>query len=843
MIKSHFQFIYKLKRRNYFLDLLIQITKSSLLSLLMLALWQWLHPFQNTPSVALALLVFVVTLFWKLPKPPKKIEAQSGLLGLEIKYPHAKYSPLDSDVILKAELSQDHDSKPNPSAEVEWTSFLDKEKSLIKKMEFARLQMRLSSLLLPLILVISLFGLSAPSVETTLDQVKGIVRNFSRGSRIEVVSGNFSEGSPGSYNLGKVPHQITLTEENMLRIFIDTGNDENSPVITLKKARTGAKATLGKDLPKPDESNSTATQEETQTFLATPVRNKASGLKEPGLFELSFSSPESTDLFLPSIYGEKKLASFIVKSSPKPKVQLSLASENPNDPWHDEDPLPLSIQVDAFHPLQLVKLKIAVSGKTSFETVANILKEDQVRYDSVYPLDVRPYVDNDFVELEISAVAEDRGVPRPLSGESRVIKLKVASAYGRYQMTLQKLRKVKQSLDEALNSSAFKVDPESMNSFKEAEKVSESSPYFDGLDRMNLGRMGEDLAKALDSKSPSKLVVLNGELSDFLFEHESLDDRERDRDFFVVARTLSRVLEMEEASRTVNASFVGERIINFLDTRAERWKKRVERLPLNLVPKDSEEVIGKKRFQKSIQNVVSLGENSGSSLTNQEKNEKLNSSLKLLANTVSEYRNWIDALEKAEDELRKNQQENKQKAMANAANKLRELQKNQGEISSKLDRADARENEIAENWNTTASAQEKNKKETAALVQEMASMSPEGAKRLEAASDAMAETMSSGSSKNFPAAESMSDMAGRLLSQSQKSLQDKKEEQGRQPRKRRQTSGDNSYGTQVSGNVDLKREYAVDKKYREEILDSINETPASKEDLPLLNNYLRKTVR
>jgi seryl-tRNA synthetase len=238
--------------------------------------------------------------------------------------------------------------------------------------------------------------------------------------------------------------------------------------------------------------------------------------------------------------------------------------------------------------------------------------------------------------------------------------------------------------------------------------------------------------------------------------------------------------------------------------------------------------------------VVSLAESTGSAA---EKNEKLNSSLKLLATTVSEYRNWIDALEKAEDELRKNQQEDKQKAMANAANKLRELQKNQGDISSKLDRADARENEIAKDWNATASSQQKNKKETEALVGEMATMSPEGAKRLQAAADAMEETMTSGSTKNFSTAESMSDMAGRLLSQSQKSLQDNKEDQGRQPRKRRQTSGDNSFGTQVSGNVDLKREYSVDKKYREEILDSINETPAAKEDLPLLNNYLRKTVR
>jgi hypothetical protein len=41
----------------------------------------------------------------------------------------------------------------------------------------------------------------------------------------------------------------------------------------------------------------------------------------------------------------------------------------------------------------------------------------------------------------------------------------------------------------------------------------------------------------------------------------------------------------------------------------------------------------------------------------------------------------------------------------------------------------------------------------------------------------------------------------------------------------------------------MKREYSVDRKYREEILKSVEENPTAKEDLPLLNNYLRKTVR
>ena len=41
-------------------------------------------------------------------------------------------------------------------------------------------------------------------------------------------------------------------------------------------------------------------------------------------------------------------------------------------------------------------------------------------------------------------------------------------------------------------------------------------------------------------------------LDDFLFEHEILDDRERDRDFFVATRALTRLVEKKPSKRLVN---------------------------------------------------------------------------------------------------------------------------------------------------------------------------------------------------------------------------------------------------------------------------------------------------
>ena len=44
---------------------------------------------------------------------------------------------------------------------------------------------------------------------------------------------------------------------------------------------------------------------------------------------------------------------------------------------------------------------------------------------------------SDIAKIHISAIAADRNIPNPLIGESNVISVNAASAYGRYQQTLQ----------------------------------------------------------------------------------------------------------------------------------------------------------------------------------------------------------------------------------------------------------------------------------------------------------------------------------------------------------------------------------------------------------------------
>ena len=529
MIKNHFKKVDKIKRKSYFAELVLQFVKALLLAGIMVSVWQWLHPFQETSSLFLSLLCFLITIIWKFPKRPASIKVKDAILGLETKYKNSVYPPLDCDEELKSELSPNKEIfSLNESAKSEWSELLARELNLIQRMEKARIQMRATSLVIPFLIAFSTMHFTHPSVASTYLQVQGLVRNFIKGSSLEILSGEYKADQPRTFNLGRTTHQIELVEDNLIKIYLDRKNESEMPIVKLVKPG---------GIPPDNE----------QTFLAAPSRNKDSGQIEPGLFELTFSTPSTSDLYVPSLFGNQKLVHFNVKTSPVPKVTLSLAQEQPKDPWHDDIPLPLIIKVEATNPLKTVKIKIITAQKEYFEMVANFLKNDQLSYAGSYPLELKSFVDSDIADIELVAVAEDLGVPKNLTGESKPLKIKVASGYGRYQIALQKLRTVKQTLDEALNSQNFKLNPEVQATFSDALKTSESSPYFDGLDRLNLTKMGEDLNRAGEQKKLEDLMIVNSKLNDFLFEHEMLDDRERDRDFFVAVRALSLSLSLSRA--------------------------------------------------------------------------------------------------------------------------------------------------------------------------------------------------------------------------------------------------------------------------------------------------------
>jgi len=993
MIKIYFEKIEKLRLIYFYLDWLLIITKSLILGLLMMSVWQWLHPFQKNESFFAGLLVALLVTLWSIPKRPKKISTREAVLGLEIKHPHTKLSPLDVDPELAASMTESnnlgisgdkvqilnpteslnqtlsnpfdrsrngnlakvfrffklkkaderkssHDqpqessypshssreridqnqftkdspannnSRRDPSrvsriarqkdfvnslltsilgsikkitldikelningliikildlisgffhkvahqfskigakkstrteqtaistpiqvqnnrnGHQEWAEVLSREWRLVQQLHRVKIQSRLTALVLPVCLILIFYKYSSPSFSSTFESLKGLVRNLSRGSRIEIVQGRSDAGGPAVYELGGEAPEIHLLDENLLQLFLDTGNQQDLPIIQLVK--------LG-DSDQADQADQ-AKQQNIQTFLATPVRNPENGQIQNGMYSLGFSTPQSADLFIPSLFGEKKLARLDVRSSPVPKISLSIAQDNPPDPWPDEELLPLQIRADGINPLKSITLFIHQGKNESRETVANILKETEFTYSNQYRLNLSTFMESDLAEIEITAEATDRASPKPLIGVSKTLKINVASAYGRYQLTLQKLKSVKNALDEAVNSKGLKLDASTLENMQEADQKSHSSPYFDSLDRLEIAQMANDLKTADNNKSLTTFIQVGAKLSDFLYDHESLDDRERDRDFYVAVRALSRMIELDANSRPAPIGHIKERILKFLDQRTDRWKKRLSRLPPELAPKTSNDIIKKMPFHTAIEE--------SSTLAN-DKPDQTSRSLQQLSQTAGRYRDWLDALESAENKARELREQNRQQAVANAENKLRELQKNQSKILNLLDKADTRTNEVRNNWPEIADEQKSNAGKTSALVPEIAQVSPDGARRLEMAEKAMNQALAAGGEQNFNGAESQADLAGRLLNDSQRSLQQQtRNSDGRESRKRRRVTGDNYFGQNIlGGDIEVKHDYTVDRKYREEILNSIEDSRQKSDDQSLINNYLKKTVR
>ncbi len=62
------------------------------------------------------------------------------------------------------------------------------------------------------------------------------------------------------------------------------------------------------------------------------------------------------------------------------------------------------------------------------------------------------------------------------------------------------------------------------------------------------------------------MFTVKAQIDDFLFEHEGIDDRERDRDFFVSLRTYSRLLTLSKSGKEELSSIRKEPLARSLTT-------------------------------------------------------------------------------------------------------------------------------------------------------------------------------------------------------------------------------------------------------------------------------------
>ncbi|HYX37127.1 MAG TPA: hypothetical protein VE954_28835 [Oligoflexus sp.] len=775
----------------------LRVLRSGVLALCTFLLWAWVSPEAWGQQVAIFVVSLIVFLVLGWQKGLRLSSMSEWLLSLEMANPQSNKSAF-------------HLPKDN-ALDSTWNQLIYTELERHKKEGWRLLISKGASLLLPLVFLVILSQTAGQAWESALQSLERAALSLTYGARMRVVEG-MPDADPGLIKLSRKTQEFTVLEQNLIEVLV-TAQPESAPSLQLKDSK-------GKSL---------------QTFRLVKAAGPE-GNETTGRFSVTFALTEDAQIFLSTISTSTPTAVFKVKRLPVPDVTLTTIAD-PEEAWPDDKPLPLDIFVKAEHPLQSVQLIIKAGERTHKELVTEVLAQDKMDLETSYSLPLESYMDKDEQELEIVAEATDRAITGPLVGRSKPLVIKVVSAYGRYQLTLRTLAEAKKEIDMALQGKDGFNAKHLTELGQKAVKQAEDSPYFDGLDRHQI-RLFQQTFDAIAKKPDMELTVqVSEDLNRFLFEHESLDDRERDRDFFVAARTLSRLLEQKAEERKVPVNKMVERTKNFLAERHRRWERRMQNITPENRPQEWEQV-QKKPFTQALAQIEKMDTS---------KPPQTDDALQKLSQTVEQYRQWIEALESKEDLSRAEQEKQRQQGLANAQNQLRELQKRQSSVSTKLDKSGEREEkDLQEAWASVRMDQNSNIKGTRELESQLRSMSPTAGERMKAAVAAMEATVNSGNENQFGEAESASDMAGRLLQQAESAARQSQRDNGKRGRRRRVTS-DQYYGNQVAGgDVDLRRDYQVNRRYREDVLDDVRELKkreSSEETDSLLEDYLRKVIR
>ncbi len=798
----------KVRQQSYWGVWGLRILRATFVSGAVLGLWTYLCPTDRLGQFVLTLLAFLVAMSFNSKRHSVPIKQDGFLFSLELDHPNTKATPFSL-----------RDEGVSDDIQTEWQPLLENRLDDHKRFETKRLLQVAATLPIPFLLFLLTTQFSAAAFQTALSNVSHVVAQLSQGATLTVLEGFPHDKKAESIKLSTSrSSDIELLAENLVEIKV-VGLPNSVPTVNLKKVNSGSDKDGGTNL--------------FQSFQLAPVRDQSSQ-EGNGVYSIQFAVTEDVEVYLSHMSDRSPVARIKVRQLPIPKVQMRVERDI-QQPWPDDKPLDLNISVKAENPLAMIRLRIKSGQQTYTELVNNIITDDKKELTTNYSVVLESYVESDQAEVELVAEAVDRSLPQPLIGFSAPLVIQTVSAYGRYRQTLQTLREVKEILDEATKSQKRQDLPKAREAMGKALHQAEDSPFFDGLDRVNLSRFGQAVSELEQSFAMQPLLELNQSLADFLFEHEIINDRERDRDYFVAARALSRLVEKPRDKRTAKVPQVTQRIKTFLDERQRRWDIRVKRL--SAAPRNWER-IKTQPFHQAMDAVARLDESGRADHQQQ--------ALVELSKSVTLFREWIEALEAAEDQQKKEQEEKRQQGLSNAQNQLRELQKRQGVISAKLDRADSRDNdELKNQWPPVRMDQNTNIEAAAAVEAQLRSLSPQAGQRLKAAVDAMRLAVQSGGGDDFIQAESAADLAGRLLRQAESAASQSQQQQQRRGRRRRVT-GDSYFGSQVAGgDVEIRRDYEVSRRYREDILDDVRNRGGERDaaDDQLLENYLRKVVR
>ncbi|MCX6124130.1 MAG: hypothetical protein NTV34_05190 [Proteobacteria bacterium] len=798
--------INNVKLRAHRIYIALSIGRAFATAMIVTSLWLIVEPARPLMAIALGGLTFLLLISFTSFRRKHHVDPRDFLLGLDINHQNSVLSPFEA-----AEM-------PENLVEADWSPRLVREVRRVRAIEMRRLTAMSTSITIPALAALLVWFKAPPSLVNVLAEASNVLSLFEAQQTIEVLSGPFNPDDLGrALSLDLKAPLIKLLPQNMLRFSL--------------KSRSLSSA--GRSPP----SITLAATSSTRTPVTFQMQGRFDQEGRPSGWILDFSAVESSRMSLSSSEG-KIIADFEVVKLPIPEVTLALNGLR-QDPWPDNLAVPLMIHVKATNPLKKIQLLLTAKGKTITEVVSAVYGDTSKEISTEYKLNLEPYMSEDALDFEIVAQAIDSAQPQPLSGNSDPILLHAASAYGRYKATLATLSKIKSLVDDAVSSTKTTLGAEAEALARQATAQADTSPFFDTLDRMTLAKMLSNVGQPQDSDFKTRfsgLVDLSHDLGNFLFEHETLDDRERDRDFFIAVRTFSRVLEKPKANRLVSIDQIVKRLKAFLDQRYVRWKMRVDRLPEAARPTSWSKVRDQKPFHAGVEDAYSLDSQQG----------QVGPSQVALTKATNSYKAWLDDLESKEDEYRQKKEREQQQGMANARNELRELQQRQDQISSALDRSESRPKEdLASKWQSARPQQNSNVKQAKDLLAQLRAMSPESGERLAGAMGAMEETSSQGNKGEFASAESASDAAGRLLRDAEQSAarRQQQQQQGNRGRRKR-AAGDDYYGNALAGgDFEFKTEYQVDSRYREDILNDVLKSGDSAEDKALLDNYLRQILR
>lgn len=703
------------------------------------------------------------------------------------------------------------------------------EKNLKSAVSFKKILL-LEKLAFPILLGL-LFIIVKPNLaQQVLLKIGGGFASFASSTSVDVEKGLIDEASPKSYTLGGKSPVIELAPANLLVFHVKIPQTFPVPYLRFN---------VESQIKIEDQKN----QNQSFQFYRVSARKNDNSLGALVEYELGLSFPHSGKVSL-SHFGEQSVLRISILEEPVPEVLLSLADIAQTDrtsPLPDHESLQLRIQVAANAPINEVNLKIKSGKIENKELVRRVVGTDKKELDVDYSLLLEPYVEDDIQTFEIIAQATDFSEPRPLTGFSAPLVIEVASAYGRYRNTLRKLRELSENIGATLSEDE-KLDEKMSQKINDAFKSSADVPFFDQGDRFELERLSSGILAAVEEKNSKNfqenLYTLKSELDSFLFEHEGIDDRERDRDFFVALRTYSRMLKSKKLVSQENSDSrqrISSEILKYLKDRQKRWNIRVNRIDKAEHPKSWPRISEDRPFQKSISNIGQLAEKEPT---------KALASASVLGDS---YKSWIDELEAAEDKARASKEQERKETIASSRKQIKELQKTQAKISRALDGAASKTNteEIAEQWPGLRLDQNQNVSLAGSVEGMLRSVSPLAAARMAAAKEQMEQGITKGNQENFGEAETSSDLAGRLLVQADQAAQRSASKQG-QGHKRRRVAGDQYYGQSVTGqDIEIIHEYEVDQKYRQKVLEDIDENLdlEQKDEKAALENYLRSVVR